>query len=565
MKIWGCRFLFFAILLYGAALRFDRLLSEPDFVHPDALKHSLAAEELSIREPSSWLSVYRGYAPFAWTTRLMFGLVGHDPMVQRLQTVLFSVVLIALVGGVARYRWGMAWGLFAALLAASSPALVETSDSGIREDFYACLWAGLYFVLAEWVVSEKWEKWRWAVGAAMAWLVFLVRVDSAIAVAGAAGVVWVVRRGWRDVGGTVAGLALFGFLIGLVLVANEARRDDPFYFVDREKSILRYWTNLEFAGQPGFPSVEEVEADSRAGGPLSAVEYFGGVLGWKETAARFVYGYRDLFLKNILTGVYSFDAFPRQVGWFGLLTLLGVGVAIGRREFVLPLLIPLLVVGAIWTYNIRGGRDMRLFTIVVPFAILLATQAMAFLFDRMHSIRSVRVGRAMAWGFLVVVLANPWNSDLKVSYPWRIGPALAPPASAAVDPPLVADGVELVGWEARRFGPLGITFPVLDTLAPGGRFVVRTWWRAVRDAPPETTYRVVLNQASLARFGTIKDRPVAEKVSPELWRAGEVVMDEIESVVYPRVPPGETRLSIEVETAGNPDPVTRELTVFTLD
>jgi hypothetical protein len=369
---------------------------------------------------------------------------------------------------------------------------------------------------------------------------------------------WERPREWFEA------LAPPAILLGVVLFANWVHHDDPLYFVDREKSVFRYWANVEFKGQPGFPSVEEVRANSRVGEPLSATQYFGGVLGWRETASRFLNGYAKLLSKHVLTGIYRFDAFPNQIAFVGILTLFGIAAELVRRRWVIPVLIPLLFSGTAWTYDIVGGHDFRLFLVAVPFAIIAACEG-AWLVGRLVC-RIDRAWLRRAAGCLVFapVLHNPWNHDLKTSFPWRVGPTDSVPAQCGFDPGSPDRVPALIGLECREIGPLGLSSPPLTRLEPRRRFLTRTWWRASSAVPETASYRVTTFQEGKGRLGATRYKPLTRKYPLRFWQPGQIVLDEVECWVYSRPAPGQVQVRVEV-AGGDVIEDATYTTVFTLE
>jgi hypothetical protein len=559
-----CQILLVLVIAYGALLRVDRLFSYPDFVSPDALRHFIAAEELRADDPLGWFSVYRGYAPFAWVLRLFFGVTSHQPVIQRLVTVLFSVVLLFLVARIVRARLGEWMGLFAAYLTAINPALIESADSGIREDPYAVLWLTLFFLVFVWRPEEapRASLRRAAIGL-VACLTFLMRVDSLLPLAGSVVLALLANGFWRKRGEWFEAMAPFAVLLGIVLLANGARHDDSFYFVDREKNMFRYWANLEFKGRPGFPTVEEVSVNSRTGEPLSAFQYFGGVLGWKETVSRYFKGYMELLGKNVFTGIYRFNVFPNHISLVGLLTLLGLASELFRKRWVIPILIPLLFSGTAWTYNIVGGHDFRFFLVAVPFAIIAASEGVFLVAGWIRCIPYIWLRGVAGVLILIPVLMNPWNHDLKTSFPWRVGPAGSVPLHCMFDSGQPDRVPSLVGVEYRGMGPLGFLDYRLTCIKPGHRFLVRTWWRVPRIVAEEVSYRVVVYKEDMGYLSGTRYQPLTRKFPIRNWRPDQTVMDETECLVYKRQGLGEAEVRIEIKSNGLVEDATYT-TVFTL-
>jgi len=552
------------ILVYGALLRIDRLLSNPDFNHPDSLRHFLAAEDIHLKEPSSWFAVYRGYLPYALYNRVLFGLTSHRPEIQRFGTVLLSVGLIGIVGWCARKRCGDWGGVFAAYLVASSPILIASSDSGIREDLYACLWVLLFDQLFHLPAGNR-RAWGHGIRVGgLAMLVFLTRVDACLALGVMGGLALISRSEWREPERVFPALAVFFLLLLVVLPANWMRKKDPFYFVDKDKKTFRYWANMEFKGQPGFPSIEEVDNNLRVGEPISAWTYFGSILGWEETARRFGRGYLHFLVKNFMTGVYRLDALPNQVGIVGLLTMLGIALEFYRRRWELPLAPFVLLAGTIWTYNIPGGRDLRFYQAAIPFAVLLATTAACQMMQWILSLKGKWLRIPLLSLLPVLVVANPWNHDLKTSFPWRVGPTSDPIQLAGRFPLEFGPSLRLKGYELRRIGPLGLWTIPSEEIAPGQRFLLRLFWSCRKEIPEAGEYHAFLEQDGLGRFGMMRPFSLIGKFPVNHWPRGLHIVDEIEYLVYKGVPAGTTRIRVGVKGGGLPGALEHELTVFTL-
>lgn len=566
IHFWTPRILLGVVLAYGLVLRLSAVLEDPNFAYPDAERHFFAAGEIVLNEPTSWLAVPRGYLPFAWWNRIFFSLTFHHPLAQRLGTVVLSMALIVLVSVIVGSRLGAWPGVFAAYLMASSPPLILSAASGIRTDMTMCFWVGVYFFLFRRKPDSGRDTQRWLLASFLAWLLYLTRVDTILALVLVFGYAFLSQKSYKQWKGPASGGLLFVVLMGLVLAANQARYDDPFHYVDREKNTLRYWANLEFAGEPGFPSAEEVEAFSRTGEPIPASEYFGSVLGWYETGSRFYRGYQSLFLGNVATGVYTFEGFPNQIGLVGGLTLVGLGLSIWKRRLAIPLLIPLVVVSGIWTYHIPGGREFRFFLPVIPFAVLAATEGAAWLWVRSPGLRYPALKNLLRVGATILVLVNPWNHDLARSFPWRVGPVAGVPNSAQRDPIRFGKHVSLEGWELRKIGPFGLWESSFEELTAGDRFRVRLFWRSEPRILDPGTYSVALQQKDSGLFGTI--RPRSLRPAPSLSNRdsalsfGQPWIDEFEYLVYPRVPSGPTSLILKVESTDLTHEATKTLTVF---
>ncbi len=545
-RVYQC--LLVLIISYGALLRMDRLFCFPDFVIPDAPKHFIATEQLRGDDPIGWFSVYRGYAPFTWVLRFFFGITSHQPIVQRFVTVLISVLMIYLLARIVQARLGEWAALFAANLIAINPAIIESADTGIREAPFTVLWLTMFLLVFIWKPATQYQESfrRVALGLVFC-LTLLIRIDSLFALVGFLVIGTMARGFWRTPREWFEGLGSFMVFLGVIMLANGIRHDDPFYFVDREKSILRWWANVEFQGQPGFPSVEEVRANSRAGEPLSAFQYFGEILGWEETAKRFIKGYAKLYVKHILTGIYRFNAYPTHISFVGILTVIGMLYELYRRRWVIPVMIPLLFLGAAWTYDIKIGHDFRLFLVAVPFVIILVCEGGMFVWQQFQRIPQVWVRRTLESVVLILVLQNPWNHDRKVSFPWRVGPVSSVPAQFQFDSGMPEKIPHLVGFDFREVGPLGFQGSKPDHFEPRRIYLARTWWQLPEVVSGIASYRITTFQEGKGTLGVTRFQPLTRKYPLRFWQPGQIVLDELEYYwVHSKPIPGPVELRIEV-------------------
>jgi hypothetical protein len=146
------------------------------------------------------------------------------------------------------------------------------------------------------------------------------------------------------------------------LIHNKKEYGDFMYSANYH---ARFYRNLEFQGQPGFPSKEEVAMNAYAGEPVTAFEYIVQMHEWKDIVQR--------VLRGIGRVIFGTDTRLFMLGHDMLffLYLLGLFMAIHKRW---PVLLCLFLLN-LTSYFLAGTRefnfDFRLTMHVIPLVSIL--------------------------------------------------------------------------------------------------------------------------------------------------------------------------------------------------
>jgi hypothetical protein len=172
----------------------------------------------------------------------------------------------------------------------------------------------------------------------------------------------------------LAGLAI-GLVVGLYAphaAALYRLHGDPFY--DQAKHS-RWFTNVEFAGQPGFPSKEEVARDAYTGPRITFWEYVFRLHSPGQVALGYLRGYGKMLYHLELIGRADVverliglrwdwvDWVVRLLGWAGML------LALRTRHAWLSIAILVLLLPIAFPYDRDVTERYRLTLIVFPFFV----------------------------------------------------------------------------------------------------------------------------------------------------------------------------------------------------
>ncbi len=257
-------------LTCGAWFRFrvlpGMLMRELD---PDAITFMRLAEESFIyntqmREPL-----------FIWMIKIMRLFSGeYSAPALRLFGIMLGLLTILVLFEFTRRHIGLVAATIAALLYAVAPAFVFTAPRGLREDITTAIFLLFsHFVIREWGRPPTLRSY-----AVLGFFLFLssaIRLSSfafcsAVIAATFAYSVYRHRvppaRWWI----VAVPVALTVALLVPYLWHSHKKFGDAFYCVN---IVPRFYANLEFAGQPGFPTKKETEADMLTGPRITMGEY----------------------------------------------------------------------------------------------------------------------------------------------------------------------------------------------------------------------------------------------------------------------------------------------------
>lgn len=320
-----------------------------NFVYPDTRGFVHLAETWprgsiwgGLREPV-WATVFAG--PIA--------VFGHGVAVARVAGVLAFFLLVVVVQFAALRFYGRAASLVAGMTIAASRFLAYWGVQGLREELAAAGVIGIGLL----VVRGPSRRREWLVLAGLAGVLGMLRWDTLILTLPViVAAMLLARVGWRTI---LTSVALIGVIVSPLLIGNAILNDDPLY---HSNIHARAYRNLEFAGQPGFPTRKEFDRHFFAGPPVTWGEYVFGDHTLGEVARRAAKGPVESGLGIVSAAVFSRAYVSDQRPSAELPTL---GVLRSPRN-VFPLVVVLgAAIGAV--LMIRRGRW--------PFAVLLVLAA----------------------------------------------------------------------------------------------------------------------------------------------------------------------------------------------
>jgi hypothetical protein len=377
------------ILAVGFAGRYLNLLrvlyGRPD---PDAEYYRLLADKLV---PFTSTGFYSGSSDirepfFLLVAKTCFTVFGSSDTHLRFVSLAASLLAIGLAWRLGQRLLGRGWAwLPAAGLALSVPLVVE-SGRGLRLEVETVLL--LLFVDVLFDDAGRRPLRRFALAGFIGGLLVLTRSSHmpglmVLLVLGACR--W--EPGWRR-RALWAGLSA-ALVVGLYAphaAALYRLHGDPLY---EQAKHSRWFTNVEFAGQPGFPSKEEVARNAYTGTRITFWEYVFKLHTPGQVALGYLRGYgKMLYHMDLIGRVDAVERFiglrlnwvdwmVRLLGWMGMLFALRTDKAwltIAILVFLLPVAFP---------YDRGVTERYRLTLMVYPFFVcgigLLATRAAAAL------------------------------------------------------------------------------------------------------------------------------------------------------------------------------------------
>lgn len=266
------------ILAAGVSLRYDALrlaLDRP--LDPDAQVYRLMAMRMDLF--SSDLGFYSASfnerePVFVLASHAFFGLTDGSQFHLRLLTVVLSVCLIWVAMRLSRSVAGPIAGWAIGILVALNGPLVAESVRGLRleaETIVWLAWLGLAFV---WRAPKGWGA-PVALGMLGGGLLLLRSSYMPVLVLLAILAAW--QRGgtlWRRAASAALTIALMAALVAPHRLSMYERRGDAFWDTTM---YARWLANFEFAGQPGYPSIEALQVDGYQGPAITYGEYLFGL------------------------------------------------------------------------------------------------------------------------------------------------------------------------------------------------------------------------------------------------------------------------------------------------
>lgn len=224
----------------------------PDVLDPDAINYLQLAEEYSFL---TWVG---GFREPIWHSILavpveVFG--PHPTLVRLLGLVGFLLLVVAVYIFAGRFLSEI-WAGLCAMAIAASPWLVFQAPRGLREETAAAL---VLMMAAAFTSEDAGSRLPW-LGLGVG-LLALLRWDTLILTLPLLGMTAVMRRDVSFGRGAVS-LLMAIVVTAPFFVGNAVRFDDPMYHSNIAAVFFR---NMEFAGEPGLPTPDEVVEDAFAG------------------------------------------------------------------------------------------------------------------------------------------------------------------------------------------------------------------------------------------------------------------------------------------------------------
>ncbi|MBI2192114.1 MAG: glycosyltransferase family 39 protein [Planctomycetes bacterium] len=353
----------------GASLRWDSLNSmrfkAPE---PDAAGFRIIARQMT------WFYDTEHREPlFIFFIKIALKTLGDSDLSLRVLSSIFSVALIVLLYRVGQELFGDIPGLIAAALLASNRYWAWHSGRGLRLELFT-----LTLLFLTWAVftprppaPARHALW---LGLASA-CVCLVRITSTWFCL--LGIAYALRRR----GGTIRSLILSTCVALLPLipfvVQCAVRYGDPLQAINLH---IKYYRNMEFKDQPGYPSSEELASNAYAGPDVTSLEYFFQMHSPWELADR-----TGSTLLEIFLGKHARDeTFGRSplLYWWAIPAYLML--ACSPRRIVLVWML-LLIGPTVWLFGPRSQPEWRLIDHVGPFIYLAMGHAAAEVLSRFHA------------------------------------------------------------------------------------------------------------------------------------------------------------------------------------
>ncbi len=381
---WLAQLPLLGILLMGFLpryLNFLRVLYAPP--EPDAAYFRVLASKLRLFSDTGFYSGSFGFREpfFLLVAKGSFLVFGESDTHLRFVSLAASLLAIALAWRLGRRLLSPRWGwLPAAGLACSVPLIVE-SGRGLRLEVEMVLL--LLFVDVAFTRTSLRGGLRAACAGVLGGLLVLTRSShlpglvllTALAVRG-----WGAGRQRLLLGGLAVAVTAGLYLPHAAALAR--LHGDPFY---DQATHSRWFANMEFAGQRGFPSKEEVARNAYAGPRITFPEYLFALHTPAEVAVGYLRGFAKMLFHMELVGYTA--AVERRlglpVGWLDwVVRLLAAGglllAALGRQTAWLAVGVLALNFPVAFQYD-RGVAERYRFTLVVfPFVLL----GIGLLFER---------------------------------------------------------------------------------------------------------------------------------------------------------------------------------------
>jgi hypothetical protein len=264
---------FLVIMLLAVYLRWNELLKmSGTFIDGDARGYSLYGEKMDLFSSQGFYSAqFEKREPlYILIVKLFFHIFGVSGTHLRLVSFVFSLATIFLTFKIGKEWFNGIVGLIAAFILAIHPYLIELSVRGLRAEWFTTL--VLLFVYCSFVKVHQDAYLRTLITGLLIGCMLLTRAESLLMIVICLIAYPVIARSkWNYK------MVFTALLLGVALLIPHQYRmykhyGDPLYTVNQ---YTRFYANREFAGQPGFPTEEEISTRGMyAGRKITPFEYY---------------------------------------------------------------------------------------------------------------------------------------------------------------------------------------------------------------------------------------------------------------------------------------------------
>jgi hypothetical protein len=285
-----------SFMVLGGCLRWSGLIeSAGQLLDPDATGYlEIARRGGGLFETATTTAPYVREPFFIWILRMAFWIAPENDATLRLLTFLLSVAVIPATAYIARRWFGAPVALGAAFACAVNPYFIFMSARGLRMEIYLLLILAFLAALDGLRGKKIWGGLKVGLVTGILSLTQVTSLGFAIPLT----LIFCIRRKVQPI---VYITAIFLPLIMIEphLAFNVRYADDPLYSSNIHASFYR---NLEFAGRPGFPGVEEVRQNPYAGEPTSTFHYIFGLHTVPEVIRVALRGLWRIFFRGYVRG-----------------------------------------------------------------------------------------------------------------------------------------------------------------------------------------------------------------------------------------------------------------------
>jgi hypothetical protein len=265
------------IIAVAVHLRYERaanLLFQA--LEPDAFMYRKWADSMRLFSDTGFFSAQFGVREpgYIFAIHVYNSVFGSSDFGLRLLCVLLTPAYIWGTIRVVRKLWGVVAGQIAGLLMAVNVPLVMEAGRGLRLELELvfCL---AFFYLA---FARDWSRrWVWeTVAIAIVGAVLVMTRSTYVPIILVLAAYAVYRRvGWKAaIGGALITAAILAAVVVPHRYSMYKLHNDAYFDTN---AYARYNANFEFAGRPGFPTVEQLQADGFIGPGITYSEYMLGM------------------------------------------------------------------------------------------------------------------------------------------------------------------------------------------------------------------------------------------------------------------------------------------------